>query len=150
MTPSNFLLDAMQQLIADDDATLGPPANAMNVHLAKANFTPSPTLTLAMLTEADFPGYALLAAGLGDSQTFVDPVTTLRQIQILEPAGGWHWQATGVPSPSQTIFGFYLTNNGNTQVYGSALFASPITIATTGDGVDIANVRFAMPSTALQ
>lgn len=149
MTPSNALLDQLQNLITTDSTTLAPAALGTKIHLAKASFTPSPALTLASLTEADFPGYAALVMGTGAQQAFVDPVSGLRIIQLLEPAGGLHWEATGAPAPAQTIFGYYVTDNGTTVIYASALLTTPVVITAAPDGVDIANARFGMPSTAL-
>jgi len=150
MTPSNALLDQLQNLLATDATTLAPAVGGVSVHLAKAAFTPAPTLALASLTEADFAGSASLIAGTGTQQAFLDPITGLRIIQLLEPAGGWHWEATGAPVPAQTIFGFYVTDNANTVLYGSQLLATAVTITAIGDGLDIANTRFAMPPSALQ
>lgn len=149
MTPSNVILDRLQILLASDTATLAPAALAVHVHLAKAPFTPNPALTLAGLTEADFPGYAVALAGTGTQQAFLDPNTGLRVIQLLEPAGGWTWASTGTPTPNQVISGFYVTDNANAVLYASALLDQPVTISGSGQGVTVGTVRFSMPPGAL-
>ena len=147
MTPGNTILNSLQTLLAADTGTLAA-ALALHVHLAKASFSPGPGLTPASFTEADFGGYAILNAGTGTQQTFTDPVNGNRIVQMLEPAGGWHWQATSGVMLPQTIFGFYLTNNGNTVLYGSQLLPTPILLVASGDGVDVAQVRFALLPTS--
>lgn len=149
MGPSNLLLDRFRDLLAADATTIAPAVGGTRLHLAKAPFVPSPSLTLASLIEADFAGYASLVAGTGTQQTFFDPVTGLRIIQILEPAGGWFWEATGAPVPVQVISGVYLTDNAVTVLYGSQLLPAPVTISSIGDGVVLGNARFSVPATAL-
>lgn len=147
MVPSQFLLNRLQTLLAGDTTTFNAPT-AMKAHLAQAAFTPGPALTLASFTEATFTGYAALAAGVGTGQTFND-VTGGRVVQALEPAGGWHWQATGTTGLPQTIYGWYLSDNGNTQLYASGLFVTPIVLTQTGDAVDVPQVRVTIATTAM-
>lgn len=149
-TPTNVLLDRAAVLLAQDTTTLAPAALNVKVHLANAPFTPSNTLVIGSFTEANFSGYAALLAGTGNQQEFVDPASANRIIQLNEPAGGWHWQSTGVANLPQTIYGYYITDNASAVVYGSALLPAAVTITASGQGVDIPQVRFALIPTALQ
>jgi hypothetical protein len=150
ITPTNVLLDRMAALLAADATTLAPAALNVHVHLAMAPFTPGPTLTVASFTEAAFTGYAALNAGTGGQQSFADPGTGNRVIQLLEPAGGWHWATTAGAGLPITIYGYYVTDNANAVLYGSALLPTPVTLAATAQGVDVAQVRFALIPSALQ
>lgn len=144
MTPPQAFLDAINTLIASDAATLAPAGPGNKLHLAKANFNPSAVAVPADLTEATFTGSAALVAGTGAQQAFYDPALGKRVIQILEPAGGWHWLCTVLPAPAETIYGYYLTNNAGSVLYGSQLFSTPIVINNAGQGVDIDQARFIM------
>lgn len=146
MTPGQTLINRLVALLAADATTLAPAASNNKVHLAIAAFTPAPALTPAGLTEATFTGYTALSAGLSTQQVFFDPATGNQILQILEPAGGWHWATTGSVGLPQTVYGYWLSDNGNTTVYGSAAFATPIVLGSSGQGVDIAQVRFTFPA----
>jgi len=136
------ILDALQTLLATDTATLAPAALAVNVHLTTTAFTPGNALTVADFTEAAFVGSTALGAGVGPQQAFSDPVTGDRIVQLLEPAGGWHWDCTSLTGLPETIYGYYVTDNGNTDLYGSARFDTPLVINAIGQAVDIPQVRF--------
>jgi uncharacterized protein YjbI with pentapeptide repeats len=146
MIPTNAILQAIVDLLAADTATLANAA-ALHVHLSKSNFTPGPDLTPADFTEADFTGATALDAGTGTQQTFVDPSTNLRTIQLLEPAGGWHWDCAGGTLP-QTVYGYYVTDHTDADLYGCVKFTTPIVISAAGQGLDIAQVRFTFLNTS--
>jgi hypothetical protein len=145
MTPTNVLLDQLALLLATDPTQLAPLVLPVHVHLAKAAFTPSPILTVASFTEADFGGYVVLNAGLGAQQFFLESSSGTRIVQLLEPAGGWHWEATGVLNLPQTIHGAFVTDNANAILFGSFLLAVPVALLAINDGVDLPNVRFRLP-----
>ena len=142
MTPSDVILDKLAELLAEDPTTLAPVANAVHVHLATNGFTPGPTLTVADFTEATFDGYAVLDADVGPQQNFVDPLSGNRVVQLLEPAGGWHWATTGITDLPQSIYGYFVTDNGDTVLYGCARFDLPVPLTASGQAVDIPYVRF--------
>lgn len=144
---SQFLQNEIQTLLAADVATLAS-ATAMKIHLASNNFTPSAALTLGGLTEATFTGYAALLAGTGTQTTYIDPITGLLTIEIKAPAGGWQFKCTGATGLPQTIFGFYLTDNGTVNLYGSALLTTPITISAINQGFDLGAVTLKFVATS--
>ncbi len=144
MKPTNAILSELQFLLASDPTTLAAAANALHVHLIRVPFSPGAATDYQVLTPADFTGSAALAAGLGTQQSFTDPTTGYRVVQIREPAGGWHWQATNGVNLPQTIYGWCLTDSADTVTYGSDLFDAPILLLGTGDAVDIPNLRFSI------
>jgi len=141
MLPTGSFINHIQALIAADATGLAD-TDALHVHLIKSAFTPTQETALADLTQADFGGYADIAAEAGTQQTFRDPVTGQLVIQMEEPVGGWHWQATSGANLPQTIYGFVLTDNADAVTYGSQLLDTPVTLTDSGDAVDIGQVRF--------
>lgn len=139
--PTQTILDELQTLLAADTGTLAA-VTALHVHLIKAPFVPSAQTDFTTLTPADFTGYAFIAAGTGTQQKFRDPITGELIVQMKEPAGGWHWAATGGANLPQTIYGWCLTDNADTVTYGSDLLPSPVLMQASGDGVDVDQVRF--------
>ena len=140
MVPSTALFQAMVDLLAADTATLAN-AVANKVSLVASNFVPSKTLALGSLTLATFTGSTALSAGIGAQQVFLDPVTNLQQIQILEPAGGWNWICTVDPASAETIYGWVYTDNAIANVLASGLLAAPIPISVAGQGLSIPYLR---------
>lgn len=149
MTPSPAFMDLVATAIANDPAGLDPVALAVEVRLAKVNFSPGSQLIPADFTPADFDGYAKIDAVLGAAQIFFDPVSGLTQIQLNEPAGGWHWETTGLGLLPQTIYGYYVTTNAAAILIGCALFTPPLPLTIIGQGIDIPQVRFTVVDGAL-
>ncbi len=149
MQPSNVLLDQIMALVAADTTQLGS-ATALKMHLAIANFVPSPSLTVASFVEATFTGYAALLGGTGTQISYVDPLTGLRTIEIKGPAGGWNFKCTGATGLPQTVYGGYLTDNGSATLFGSFLLGTPVPITASGQGLDIPAPRFAFLNTSPQ
>lgn len=105
-------------------------ANAcfFRIRLFKNDFTPDVDSVLGDFTEADFTGYsgfqacAWLAAvinGAGKGIIVAAPLL---------------WTA-GVIGTGNTIYGYYVTEGGDTVVSYAERFASPIVIASVGDFV---------------
>lgn len=148
--PTAVLLNELQTLLSQDTNTLAPAAGGCKAHLIASNFSPGANTDFGTLTEASFTGYAALVAGVGNQQAFFDTVANKRVVQMLEPAGGWHWQATAGTGLPMTIYGWCLTNNAGTVTYGSGLFTPPRQLLASGDAVDIDQLRFEIPANALQ
>jgi len=120
--------------------------------LAINAFTPSPTLVIGDITEADFDGYAALSAASAATQVFQDPATGDTRIQVREPAGGWTWIVSGNTNLPQTVYGYVLTDPTGATVYGSERITPPIVIPDggTGMGFSIPDVGYDLISSALQ
>lgn len=149
MQPTSGLANSVGTLVAADTAFLAA-AGATKLHLAKASFTPSLTLTTGGLTEAAFVGYAAITAGAtGTQATFFDPATGGTIVEVKAPVGGWLFKCTGATGLPETEYGYYLTDNAGTGLLASALFPSPITITATGQGIEVANARLSFPASPM-
>lgn len=148
MIPTKALLDSMATSLSTDVNFLAEVL-LVEVVLFKAPFVPLPSTLLADLTLADFDGYAPEAVDSATAQVFTDPNTGEQIIQLMEPAGGWHWETTGVTNLPQTIYGFGVTNHLNTDLWGSDLLPAPIVLTASGQGIDIDQVRFRLSASAL-
>jgi hypothetical protein len=142
MIPTAVILDAIANLLANDTATIAPAALACHVHLIAAPFTPGAGLTFGSLTPATFTGSTPANAGVGPQQEFTDPTSTLRVVQLEEPAGGWHWLCTAGTGLPQTIYGYAVTDNADTVLLGSALLPAPVVINGSGQAIDVPYIRF--------
>lgn len=142
MTPSDVLFADMLNKLAASTATLNKTAGSENlVKLVTSAFSPSKTLVLADLTLATFAGSDPLEATAGAQNVGYDPVVGEWFIEILSPAGGWYWEATGDTDPAETIRGYVLTDNAGTGLLGSGLLASPVIIQSESSSVQIPTVR---------
>lgn len=141
MQPTNVLLDAIPTLLAADTNTLAAVL-ALKVHLSKANFTPSASLTVTSFTEADFDGYAAKTPTAGTQLFYVDPVSGLRIVELVSPAGNYHFETTGVTNLPQTIFGYYVTDNASAILYGCGLLATPVPLTAINQGLDLPAMQF--------
>lgn len=100
------------------------------LRLYNVNVTLTPTTPLAALTPPTFTGYAPAAAIVfapainGPSGSAV----TLAPSHLFACTGG---------TPSDTIYGWLLTNAGNTELRLAVPLVTPVQIAVPGDGVDI-------------
>jgi len=150
LTPSQAIFEKRDQLLAADTATLAPAALALHVHLIKAPFTPSPTLVWADISAdvATFDGYLELDSEVGAQLQSVNPLTGASQVTLKVPAGGWRWETTGLTDLPQAIWGFALTDNGDTTLFGSELFDEPITLTAVNQEVTIDKVQYStLPGT---
>lgn len=145
LIPTNVINQAMPDLLAADAGTLAPPANANKVHLITSPFVPGPGLDFSLLTEAAFTGGAAKSAGVGAQQSFRDPITSTRIVELLEPAGGWTWICTVAPGAPETIVGIVVTDMAGATTFGGALFDNPITVGAVGDAVVVDNVQVQLP-----
>lgn len=149
MTPTQLILDALQTLLAEDVGTLAAAA-VKHVHLIKEAFTPSAETDFTALDEADFTGSTAKNAPAGNQSAYRDPTTGQLVVELIPPAGGWHWQATDGVNLPQTIYGWCLTDLANGDTFGSGLFDEPILLQQAGDGLDIASVKFNFVPPVLQ
>jgi len=148
VVPTQAFLDAVAAAIEAATTTLSPVA-LIEAVLFKAPFVPGPGLLIGGLTVADFDGYAPLAVDATGAQLFKDPSTGEWILQLEEPAGGWHWQTTGLTSLPQTIYGYGITDSTGAVLHGTALLDTPVVLSAVAQGVDIGQVRFRLGSNAL-
>jgi len=148
MQPSLAIINSLAELLAEDTAFLADAA-VKNAHLMLAPFTPSPSYAFDSGDEATFDGYAVKTAAAGAQQFFTDALTGERVTQMIEPAGGWHWQTTGLTNLPQTIYGVVLTNDDDTVTHGSMLFDTPVELTGVGDAIDVDQLRFTFAAAPL-
>lgn len=150
MQASLALREQAAKLLAADPTTLAPAANACQVHLVMANFTPSEQLVASDLTFATFDGSTALAAGVGTQPEALDPNTNDAIIDILSPVGGWRWETTGVTNLPQTIYGFALTDMAGTTLYASAKLATPVTLSAINQRIELDEVNIRQLAGSMQ
>jgi hypothetical protein len=148
MVPTQALIDAVAAAIAADEDALAAAA-FLHVYLVSNNFVPGNGLVVDNLVKATFTGSTAKVTTSATMQTFRDAQTGEWIIQIPEPAGGWHWQTGDAVNLPQTIYGYALTNVGETTLWGTALLPSPILLNGAGQGIDIAQVRFRLSQLCL-
>jgi len=143
MIPTRAVREQAMILLAANAATLAPAADANAIALIKAAFTPGEDLAIGDLTLADFDGSTPIEGATGAQAESLDPGTLDSIIDILEPAGGYRWETTGLTNLPQTIFGYCLVSNDLATLLASATFADPIvlTIVNQSIVVDRPNLR---------
>jgi len=124
MIPTTALQRRIAELIYNDTTTIGAPGANLAMRLAKAPFTPSRTLTLGDITEADYLGYFPFTVD-SDSLNW-DSVNNEWWVTINPVRGGYLYVPSASPALPQTIYGFYLTDEPLTTLYGSALLDVPV------------------------
>lgn len=144
MVPYKTFPAAAATLIGADTTKLAEATPFVMVSLVIGAFSPGPTLDITTLTLASFTGSTPLHAGSAATQVYRDPLTGNQVMQVREPAGGWHWQASVAPSPAQTVYGYILTNAAGDTLIASETLADPVTIVAVGDGVDIPQIKIAL------
>lgn len=116
------VLDAM----VDTDGAF----DASTLKLYAVNVTLNPTTPLAALTAPTFTGYAPVAA-IAFAAAINGPNGSA---VVLAPS---HLFACTGGTPSDTIYGWFLTDAGGTVLRLAVPLATPVQIALPGDGVDI-------------
>jgi hypothetical protein len=134
MIPTLSIFERGMTLLGADTATLAPAALALKVILVKAAFTPGPGLAIGDLTEADFTGYAAIAAALAALPESLDPATGDSLLTVGPPAGGFRWETTGTTTLN-TIYGYALVDNGKATLYAADTFSTPIVLTATNQSI---------------
>jgi len=148
MKATRDLRNAAMELLATDTATLAN-ASANKLCLAKNNFAPSESTTIADVMEADFDGYAAKSVTAGAQPEGYDPTTDASVIDLSPPAGGFRYVTTGVTSLPMTIYGFYLTDNAKAVLLCSQALNPPIVLTRTGQVIDLGDVRLSLPANSI-
>lgn len=147
MQPTFDLLKRIGPLMVADASGLNDPTN-LKVHLAQNSFTPSLTLTLGMVVEANFGGYAAKNC-TPPAVVYNDPTTGRQVMRVPPPVGGLVWTPNSSTNLPQTIYGAYLTGQNNTNMWGSILFDEPIPLGAPGDLVEMDTPEFLISLGAL-
>jgi hypothetical protein len=140
MQITRAVFNAIADLLAADVNILAA-ATAMHVHLCINDFTPSLDTVLADLEFATFNGSAAKSCGTGAQQVFNDVVSGQRVVQLLEPVGGFTWEAAATPAEPETVYGFAVTNTDDDELWGIERLPDPVTISLIGDGLAVGHIR---------
>jgi hypothetical protein len=134
-------------LLAADASTLAPAALALAVSLVTAPFTPGRNTRYADLTKAAGAGLEPKAPAVGAQTMGFDPSKNAWKVILKEPAGGWNWVSTGVETPAETVEGYVVSNNDNSQTYGSDVLPNgPVTVAAVGVVVSVGEIVVWIPA----
>ena len=108
------------------------------------DFTPDEDLTWADFTLADFDGSAALASPLGAQQFATDPLTGEQMVTMIEPAGGWRWETTGLTNLPQTVYGYILIDTlaAPDELLGITKLDTPIPLTVIGQEINIGAAQF--------
>lgn len=133
MEPSEVQVVPTTQLLAGLTALLGThgPFTTMTLRLYANPITLQRSTLLADLTEATFVGYAA-AAGVTFSASYVDVDGS-----ALALGADNVFICTSATTPN-TIYGYYFTDAGNTNLLIAYSFANPVPISAVGNAVAIA------------
>jgi hypothetical protein len=127
-------LEVQEMILAlETDLNIFPAAGV--VRLYTNDFTPTKSNVVGdftQLTNVEVPGYVAVALAWGGT-----PVR--KQDGSWEDLGALiNYSAAGGPPPAPiVVYGWYLTDAGNTAVFGSGRFASPFTFSADGDGFNL-------------
>jgi len=111
----------------------------------KAAYTPGLTLLFAGITPSDFDGSTAIVQD-DEPVVYTDPGTGDYIVNLVEPAGGWQWEVSGVTNLPQQVFGYGLLNAaGNALVAVTPPLAAPITLNAVGQGIDAGSLTFRIP-----
>lgn len=151
MYATRSLRNQAMELLAADDTTLAPAANANKMALLTGDFDEGESLTFADLSFATFTGSTPILAGTGTQPEGFDPNSDDSVIDIKRPAGGFRWECTAAPATPEVITGYALIDNGATTLWAAKKFDTPITITSVGQIIDdtLINARISLPANTL-
>jgi len=136
--PNSILVELLTIWIG---AVWGAGSSVIAVHLYKSAYTPAPDDVLADYSsiEADFGGYSSQTL---DTVDWTDPV--LDGDVAITYAQPLVFIATGASLP-QTIYGYYVTNGGNTKLLWAQEFEDAVVLTNPDDYV-LLNLVFDLAS----
>lgn len=147
--PTNLIYDSMAAALATDTTTLNATPRP-KVALIAAPFTPLPTFVPADLTFATFTGSAPKSASTIALNSFIDPATGDRLVQLGEPAGGWHFECTVTPASPEVIHGAAILNDALDELYHMWKLDVPVTVSLDGHAIDLDPAQVRIPLNVLK
>jgi hypothetical protein len=113
-------------------------AGALKLKLFRNDVTPGHADTTATFTEANFTGYS--AATLATASWNAATAGTGTGTALANKAAIDYAQQTftmGTPGTTNTIYGYYITNNAETVLLGAERFSTAKSMAVNGDAIKI-------------
>lgn len=150
MFPTLALLNRFNALLAADATTLAPAANANKVALISADFVPSQNLLVGDLTYAAGFGLDPVSGVVGGQLDSTDPETGELVTEVKVPAGAFRWETTAGFVPPLTIYGFGLTDDGATKLFGTVKLPAPIVLTAIGQSYTTPPITFKLPFAAIR
>jgi len=121
------------------DAAVGKvAAGNLKLKLFKSDTTPSHSDTPATFTEADFTGYAAIT--LTTTSWNAGVAGTGTGTALANKASIDYAQQTftmGTPGTTNTVYGYFVTDNAGTTLLGAERFAASQSMALAGDSIKI-------------
>lgn len=127
-------------LLGADTATFNSPADNLLVHLFQNDFSPNPAMEVSDFVEASFGGYDPITVVLGPCPQSNDPATGDSLMDIRPTSGGWLWEVSTTTGIPQTIYGYYVTDEGGSVLLGAERLLTPVTLTAVNDSVAIQRV----------
>lgn len=128
MSQPVYTTDIAQDIITQIIAATTGVLDGATIHLFKADFEPSKTTVPADFTEADYDGYASIAA--------VWEAVTVKGQQARTATQLAHFQATGSVTQN-TIYGFWIQDSGGTKVITAQRFDTEKQMVDATSFVDV-------------
>lgn len=149
MKPVKALAATLSTLLAADTTILAN-ASALKVGLITQEFTPSIDRVIGDLTIASGNGLDPLAGVAGAQNESVDAGTGELIVEIKPPAGGFRWETSGGFVGPKTVYGFALTNNAGSTLYGTETLAEPIELTADNQAVSAPPLMFRIDPNKVQ
>ena len=111
--------------------TTGGTWHGAIAHLYQNNFTPTPGMTLASLTEADYTGYAASSALTWGTPGFLPAGPAVVTANLVSFVSG------ATPTLFNTVYGYYITDSPATVLHFARLFQAPIIISGPLQIIDV-------------
>lgn len=132
----------MASYLAADVGTLAPVADPIKIGLITELFVPSCDLLIADVTISALPGLAPIAGVVGPQHESLDPVTGENIVEVKEPLGGFRWETPGDFVGIVTVYGYALTNNAGTILYGTQLVNPPLALIAPNQALSAGPFQF--------
>lgn len=112
-------------------AITGTFLNTLKIRLFKNNYTPISTTVLSDLTEADYTGYSSLSlSGFPAASVVGSSGSSTGDAKVFTVGAS--------PSTTNNIYGYYITDSGNTKLYGVQRDpGAPVSMALAGQTYSI-------------
>lgn len=119
-------------------AAATPPLDGCKVHLFTNDFTPLPSTLLADFDEANFVGYAEVT--IADWGTTINTGTARAG-----STASATFTAGAIVAPGQTVYGYYVTDSGETVVLFSERFETAVNFVNQFDSLQL-DLIFSLPA----
>lgn len=151
MQATRFIFNQMVSLWANNPLTLSDPDPArIFVHLVKAPFSPRIDLTLA---ELDLVTSGFVSGNLsifqGNTGIYADLFTDSLWVRKVNGNANLQIVSSGLTAPV-VVYGMILMGAGDSVFWASGLFSRPLPFTADGQGYDLSEFLFNLPSSMMR